>query len=331
MLGRSTRQGLALLGLVLAVARAGTARAAGQSCRAEELESALGNPRAVEVRHVLEECARGDPRDPRVLLALGRGYLLEGDEGRAVQWFERAAKLDPGCSECQLWLGRAYGAQAIQATLVHQPALAKKVRKAFERAVELDASNLSARAALVEYYSRAPGFLGGGLDKARREAEEIRRRDALRGHEAFGRVAEHEKRFDAAIQEYESARREFPDAPEPLLWRARLAEHQKDYETAFDLLETVARSASQPDALYEIGRLAAATGRRLDRGEEALKKYLDRQTTGPDEPSLASAHHRLGSLYEKKKDRVLARREYAAALELDPMLTEARQALAKLR
>jgi tetratricopeptide (TPR) repeat protein len=329
MLGRSTSRGLALFPLFLALAGAAPAR--GQGCRAEELEGAFGNPRAVEVRRALEACAREDPRDPRVVLALGRGYLLQGDEDRAVRWLERAEVLTPDSSECQLWLGRAYGAQAMQATLLRQAALAKRVRKAFERAVELDPSNLPARDALVEYYSRAPGLLGGSPDKARREAEEIRRRDALRGHGAFGRIAELEKRFDAAAREYENARREFPDSPEPLLWRARLAEHQKDYETAFDLLETVARTGSQAEALYEIGRLAATTGRRLDRGEEALKEYLDRPLTGPDDPSLASAHHRLGSLYEKKKDRALARREYTAALELDPMLTEARQALAKLR
>jgi tetratricopeptide (TPR) repeat protein len=316
--------------IVSALALPALARAV-QDCRAEELERVLRNPRAVEVRQSLEECARGDPRDPNVMVVLGRGYLLEGDEQRAALWFERAAALDPKCSECQLWLGRAYGAEAMQATLIHQTTLAKKVRKAFERAVELDANNLPARTALVEYYSRAPGFLGGGRDKALREAEEIRRRDALRGHGAFGRIAEHEKRYDAAAREYESARREFPDSPEPLLWRAGLAEHQKDYETAFEQLEALAAMPSRPEALYEIGRLSASSGKRLNRGEEALKKYLDRPAAGPDEPSFASAHHRLGFLYEKKKDRALARREYTAALELDPMLTEARQALAKLK
>ena len=329
MLGRSTSRGLALFALWLALAVAAPAQ--GQGCRAEELEGAFGNPRAAEVRRMLETCAREDPRDPRVVLALARGYLLQGDEDRAVHWFERAALLEPKSSECQLWLGRAYGAQAMQATLLRQAALAKKVRKAFERAVELDPENLPARTALVEYYSRAPGFLGGSPDKARREAEEIRRRDALRGHGAFGRIAEIEKRFDAAVREYELARQEFPAAPEPLLWRARLAEHQKDYETAFELLETLAAMPSQPEALYEIGRLSASSGKRLNRGEEALRAYLEHGRSGADDPSLASAHYRLGSLAERKKDRVLARREYTAALELDPMLTEARQALSKMK
>ncbi len=319
----------ALVWAMSELALASAARASQENCRAEELESALGNPRALELRQMLAECAAGDPQDPRVLLALGRGFLRGGDENRAVFWFEHAAKLEPTCSECQLWLGRAYGAQALQAPLLRQTTIAKKVRKSFERAVELDPANLFARSALVEYYSRAPGFLGGGIEKARKEAEEIRRRDPLRGHGALGRIAEHEKRFDEAAREYETARREFPASPEPLFWRARLAERQKDYETAFEQLEALTSTASQMEALYEIGRLAAASGRRLDRGEEALKTYLGRSATGPEEPSLASAHHRLGAVYEKKKDRAQARREYAAALELDPMLTEARQALAK--
>ena len=55
-----------------------------------ELERVLRNPRASEVRQSLEECARGDPRDPNVMVVLGRGYLLEGDEQRAALWFERA-------------------------------------------------------------------------------------------------------------------------------------------------------------------------------------------------------------------------------------------------
>jgi Tfp pilus assembly protein PilF len=72
--------------------------------------------------------------------------------------------------------------------------------------------------------------------------------------------------------------------------------------------------------------VAASSGLRLDRGEEHQKRYLEHSPAG-DEPSLASAHLQLGLIYERKKDRALARREYAAALELDPTLTQARQAL----
>lgn len=279
---------------------------------------------------MLEDCARSDPWDANAAFVLGRSYLLDRDENRAVSWLERASQADAGNSLYQLWLGRAYGAQAIQASLVHQASLARRVRQAFERAVELDPNNLAARLSLVEYDLRAPAFLGGSSQKARAQAEEIRRRDSLRGHRAFGRIAEHEKRFEAAAEEYGRAIKESPEASDPVYWRAELAERRKDYATAFDLFETLARSGSSPEALYEIGRLAGISGQQLALGEESLKLYLERQP-GLEEPSLAWAHCRLGSIYERKKDRVLARREYTAALEVDPLLTEARQALAKLR
>ena len=62
--------------------------------------------------------------------------------------------------------------------------LAPRIRAHFERAVELDADYLDARKRLVDFYTQAPGFMGGGLDKARAQVAEIERIDA---HE--GRVA----------------------------------------------------------------------------------------------------------------------------------------------
>jgi tetratricopeptide (TPR) repeat protein len=324
-------RGWRLAWIAAVLAPAAVARGSPGGCSAEEIEAALVNPRAVEARQSLDQCAREEPRDFRSMVALARGYLRGRDEDRAVFWLERAERLEPGSSECQLWLGRAYGAQAIHANVLHQPSLARKVHRAFERAVELDPSNLSARFALLEYDLRAPRFLGGSPEKARAQAEAIRQRDALRGHRAFGRIAEEDKRWDVAAAEYERAREDSPESPEPLFWRARLAEQQKDYAAALDLLERLARMPSQREALYEIGRICAVSGLRLARGEEALKAYLEGPAATPDEPSFASAHDRLGALYQRKKDRALARREYTAALELDPMLTEARQALLRLK
>jgi tetratricopeptide (TPR) repeat protein len=83
------------------------------------------------------------------------------------------------------------------------------------------------------------------------------------------------------------------------------------------------------EACYQIGRLAVLSGQRLERGEECLKLYLQRDPK-PDEPSLASAHYRLGLLYERKGNRDLARREYSAALEIDSARDDAREALKKI-
>lgn len=55
-------------------------------------------------------------------------------------------------------------------------------RKAFERAVQLNPSNVEALNDLFEYYLEAPGFLGGGLDKASDAANRIGKLDPVEQH-----------------------------------------------------------------------------------------------------------------------------------------------------
>jgi tetratricopeptide (TPR) repeat protein len=297
-------------------------------CRLEEAQALIASRKTAEARRVLEPCAREDPRDAQAASALARAYLLEQDIDQAVFWFERAVELEPGNSDFRLWLGRACGQKALRANVLEQFALARRVRRSFEQAVKLDPSNLSARLSLLEYYVRAPGILGGSLEKARSQAGEIRNRDRLRGHRAFGQIAEEQKSFTAAAREYDEALREFPQSSDPVYWRADLAMRQKDYAMALELLESLWRARSEPEALYRIGRLAVLSGQGLERGEECLKLYIDHQPT-EDEPSLASAHLELGALYQKQGDRARARKEYEAALTLEPSSLEAKKALSR--
>jgi tetratricopeptide (TPR) repeat protein len=242
----------------------------------------------------------------------------------------RSVALEESNAEYHLWLGRAYGSAAMRASVLKQPALARKVKKEFERASQLDPDNLEARFGLIEYYSRAPGVMGGSRKKAEEQAREIRKRSVLEGYRAFGRLAEHGKDFDQAFREYGRAAAEFPDQAGPSYWIGALHARNKEYAKAFDVYEKLLEKDPRPmAACYEIGRVAVLSGQRLERGEECLKLYLQHDPL-PDEPTLASAHYRLGLLYEKKGSRDLARREYSAALALEPSHPEAREALKKI-
>ncbi len=298
--------------------------------KAEEGIKLFENGQYGPARTALEAAAKEDPRDPRVAFYLGQICLGGNDGDNAVAWLEKAAALDPKNSETELWLGRAYGVQASKAGFFKQVSLAGKVRKAFEKSVELDPGNIDARLSLVEYYIQAPGVMGGSAQKAREQAAEIGRRDPMRGHRADGRIAESEKHFDAALADYERAAKEFPARREPFFWIAGCYSKQKLYAKAIDTMEKLL--AEQPaalSALYQIGVYAGTSGERLERGEECLKAYL-RHTPRADEPSLVSAHYRLGLLYEKKGNRDLARREYTSALELDSSRQDVRDALKKI-
>src|SRR5262249_27349815 len=125
----------------------------------------------------LRESVRDDPGDPRAAYYLGRALMAEDDLEAARPWFEKAAELDPGSSEKHQWLGRCLGFIAARGNLFRQTSIAPKIKRAFERAVELDPDNVEARLDLLEFYIQAPGIMGGSHEKARAQAGEIARRD----------------------------------------------------------------------------------------------------------------------------------------------------------
>src|SRR6266542_4976483 len=233
---KHTSRKLRLLSLALsAVLAAGAARAAGS--KGEEGIRLFEARRLEEARALLETAVREDPGDARTASYLGRVCLAVGNSDRAVEWMVRSVALEPSNAEYHLWLGRAYGNQAMQASVLKQPSLARKVKKEFEEASRLDPDNLEARFGLIEFYLRAPGVLGGSPKKADEQAEEICRRDLLQGYRARGRIAEHRKDFDRALAQYDAAAREFPEKTEPFYWIGALLVRENNYAEAFEVYE----------------------------------------------------------------------------------------------
>jgi tetratricopeptide (TPR) repeat protein len=287
-----------------------------------------------EARSYFTALAAREPRNAAAPFYLGRIAMAQNDPGKAAPFFEQAVKLEPGSSTYHDWLGRAYGRQAQRANPLRQAGLARATRREFERAVDLDPNNLDAREDVIEYYLEAPGFLGGSVDKARSEAAAIAQRNPRRGHLAYARLAEHDKRLDEAEQHYEAALASATSAADSLAMVYRLGvfyQQTKQWPKAADLFENaVRRSPDEMGLWFQIGRTGALSGERLDRAEQALLRYLEHQPK-PGEPPLANAHFRLGQVYERRGDAVRARSEYEAALSLDPKLKDARESLARLR
>jgi tetratricopeptide (TPR) repeat protein len=283
-----------------------------------------------EARKFFEPYAAKNPKDADAALYLGRALFALRKLEPAAEWLEKAAALAPRRSDVYLWLGRAYGQAAVGASVFRQAGLAKKTQTAWEKSVALDPNNLDARDSLIQFYLMAPGFMGGGVDKAREQAAEIRKRDPIRGHLASVTIAFDQKDTAAAERELKVAIQEAPADPRARLSLSLLYQTQEKWAASFDILEALVKADPENyDALYQVGRAAALSGQRLDRAEECLKRYLGR-APGPQSAPLANAHFRLGQVYEKKGSKAQARAEYQAALKLDPNLKEAKEALAKL-
>ena len=152
----------------------------------------------------------------------------------AVSECEHAVKLNPKSSLYQLWLGRAYGEKADHSSWFTAIALAKKTRTCFEKAVDLNSQNIEARSDLSEYYIEAPGFLGGGIDKAAAQANAVEKLEPATAYYIRARIAEHDKRSSDAEEQYKKALQLSPNSPHRLVDLAsfyRRVNRDEDLET----------------------------------------------------------------------------------------------------
>lgn len=275
---------------------AGAARAA---IPAADLDHARGLlrerklPEAEAAAHIL---AAAHPAEAATHALLGAVYMAKQEPESAAKAYGKAAELEPTSSERQRQLGDAYGFSAQKAGMMSKLGYAKKCRAAYEKAVELDPKNLNARISLLNFYAAAPGLVGGGMDKAYAQAAEIKRIDTARGHVVYAQLYSTEKKFAEAFAALEAA----------------LLLHPDDYML-----------------LFQIGRLAALSGERIDRGLEALRKALTLTPPAGSVP-VEAVHWRLGMLWEKKGDRATARAAYEASLKLNPGFPQALESLKKL-
>lgn len=317
-----------------------------------------------EARSFFESYLKSNNKDEEANFYLGRIYFDENDFDKATDWFEKAADYDESNSKYHMWLGHSYGTRAQNAPTIKQPFLARNSRKNYEKAIELSPKNIEARESLIEYYLQAPGFLGGGVDKAELQAFEIETIDPVAGGLAWGRIYTYTDQVKLAFATYSNLIEIHPEAMAPYFQLYTYFFNESDFESAIELttkqiinndstavsyldrgnalqrvdrfdeaLDDYIKALSLDSTMYavhyQIGRLAAVSGTRLEIGEESIKKFNSRSDLF-NEVTLAWSHFRLGTIYEHKKEVELAKREYEITLKLDKDHNEAKEALNRL-
>lgn len=261
-------------------------------------------------------------------LLLARCYYELGEWNQSIKAAEAAIRLNPSDAESHLWLGRAYGREAEKERSL---SLALKTRHEFEKAVSLAPSSVDARRDLMEFYLDAPWIVGGGKEKARKQAEAIAQIDPVEGALARARLDENAGNRAAASQEYARAIALTPALPGPYFEAARFYIAQNDLKGLNAAIEGAAKADPHDARLdYFRGVARVMAGQHLALAAKDLKSYAARSPRR-DEPSKASALSWLGRLYERWGDAHLAMLEYQAALELDPAMPQVRQALERLK
>ena len=217
---------------------------------------------------------------------LGRNYFMTGEFKKATDSFLKATEGEPNNAEYMDWLGRTYGKRAELSNPLFAPGLASKARQAFEKATELDPRNSDALSDLFDYYLEAPGFLGGGYDKATVVADKIAAVDPAEGYFEKSKLAQKRKEFDTAEQHL---RRAIAAAPKNqvgnLIELAKFLARQgrtRESDAVFAQAQTVAPNA--PEVWFARADVLIKQNRNINEAKGLLQKYMQASLTVDDPP-----------------------------------------------
>lgn len=232
---------------------------------------------------------------------------------------DQAVRLDAQSAVNHLWLGRALGEKAARASFLSAFSLAKRTRAEFEQAVRLDPNDGEALSDLGEFYTSAPGVVGGGNDKAETLVPKLEKIDPSRAHGLLGRIAESRKDYATAEREYKLA---VPASEHPAFPWIGLASFYRKHEHWNEMEEAVENGykAAQHDhhagvALYNGASVLTAAKRNPTLAEKMLEEYLANYPKTEEAPTF-EAHTRLARIKAQLGDKNGAQEERAAALKL---------------
>ena len=278
-MGRNGLMKLKMPALAMALSIGGMAGAAGS-----DLERAENAYQHTDYKTALSTLLPVSPKNGAVYALTGKAYYMDGQYKNSISCLEKAIAEDPQNSAYYDWLGKAYGRRAEESSFLTALPYANKTRAAFEKAADLDPTNLEALGDLFEYYLQAPGIVGGGVEKAEEVSRRIGRLNEAEYHYTRARLAEKRKKVEVVEAELRKAMELEPGSIGRVIDLAGFLAAHGRYEESDELFRTAAQM--EPDAPKLLFARASAyirSGRNLEDARMLLRQYAAAPIT-PDDP-----------------------------------------------
>jgi tetratricopeptide (TPR) repeat protein len=228
-------------------------------------------------------------QDATTNFLIARDYFMEGELKKATDFMLKATQEEPNNSDYMDWLGRIYGKRAETSNVLSAPGFASKARQAFERSVALNPKNSDALSDLFDYYLNAPGFMGGGYEKAMAVADKTAVIDPPEGFYEKAKLAQKRKEYSAAELHFRQAAAAAPHEVGHLVTLAKFLANQgrtQESDQVFQEAENVNPNA--PGVWYARADVLIQQKRDLDQAKSLLQKYMTASVT-PDDPPQQEA------------------------------------------
>lgn len=261
-----------------------------------------------------------NPNDAEAHNLLCRVYYQEERWEDAIHECETAVQLMPQNSEYHLWLGRAYGEKADSIHSIKAYPLAKKVRREFERAVQLDSGNLDALSDLGEFYSAAPGIVGGGKQKAQGVAHALEQDDPVEAYELKGSLAEKDRNYAIAEMQFKAAVNASKEPADAWMTLASFYSRRKQTDQMLQAVHAgidADAKAARPHgpALVHAAEVLSRIHQEPELAIQLLRLYLKSPNKSADAPAF-QVHVELSRLLQQQGDEAGARQQMLAATAL---------------
>lgn len=272
------------------------------SATANEYDTLLRAKKFTEAEQAANARLAKEAGNAHALIAKSEAILGLGSEERldeAVKLSEQCVAANPANANCHVALGTARGAKAMNGGMLSAASLAGKIRDGFKKAVELDPRNIDARYSLLQFYLVAPGFMGGGTEKAealitqtmavnpeagklmmasldlradrvpKAEAAVLAARpgadlDLKKLHEAglmsVGSKHMSEKRYGDAERLFREAQKQYPETGSGAYYIARNYQEQGKHREAVSAFEELIAAYPRPHLHYRLAKSQQALG-----------------------------------------------------------------------
>lgn len=212
---------------------------------------------------------------------LGRTYLRSGDHDKAIKHGKNAVKINDKVAEYHLLLAQSFGTKAMNSNIFTQARISSKIRKEYEKTVQLDPTETQGRIGLINYYIQAPSFMGGDIEKALEHTKILITQDEFSGRIALANIYQAQDKTDSALVQYEQLEIQYGDSPDHYRFYnsyGYLLLREKKFDNAIDKFKKQVELAPRQSNPYDsLGDAYKANGNI----REAIDSYRRALEIGP--------------------------------------------------
>jgi tetratricopeptide (TPR) repeat protein len=290
-----------------------------------QAKNAVLQGQADEATTLLRSILNTQPTNAAAHQLMCRVLYAEDLPDPAVQECELAVSNARANSENHLWLGRAYGSKATHSSPFAAVGLARKVREEFEASFQLDPKSSHAASDLGEFYINAPGFAGGGGDKAQALIARLEPQCPACAQRLRAMLAE-KKNDDASAEADFKSVTTMVKTPASFIDLAAFYQRHDKPDQAVAAIQAALAGSPKDAVLVDAASILTSVHRSPELAERLLRDYLASPAKSDEAPAF-KAHFQLGALLAKDGDHAGAQLQYTDALNLASSYAPARKAL----